>query len=91
LVAGGVRPWWPALCHHQSVTVQTLLLILKLLPLVLAIVREIQRRRLTAEAADELIAEMNARGEVLVARAIEARASVDTSPEAIDADPFNRD
>jgi hypothetical protein len=71
--------------------VETLKLILQLLPLLLAIIREIQRRRLTAEATAEVVADLNAKAETLVARAVQARLGVDTSDEAIDADPNNRD
>lgn len=70
---------------------QTFLLILKLLPLVLGIVREIQRRRLTAEATDEVIDSLNSGADLLVARAIASRATVDQSEEAIKHDPYNRD
>ena len=68
-----------------------LALFLKLLPAVLAIIREIQRRRLTAEATDALIADLDRSAELMVARAVAARATVDHSQEAIDADPDNRD
>lgn len=66
-------------------------LILQLLPLLLAIVREVQRRRLTAEATAELVEDLNRSAELLVARAVKARAEVDHSDEAIDNDPNNRD
>jgi hypothetical protein len=66
-------------------------LFLKLLPLVLAIIREIQRRRLTAEATAEVIADLNSKAEALATRAIQARLGVDHSEEAIANDPDNRD
>ena len=69
----------------------SLLLILKLLPLVLAIINAIQRQRLTAAATQEVIDDLNRSVEALVAKAVAARATVDQSPEAIDNDPFNRD
>jgi hypothetical protein len=70
---------------------ETISLLVKLLPMVVQIIQTIQRRQLTREATDALIADMTSSADILVARAIEARANVNTSQEAIDADPYNRD
>jgi hypothetical protein len=71
--------------------VQTLLLILKLLPLVLSIINMIQRQRLTAQATDEMIADLELTADYLVTRANQAAAEVKDTPDEIAADPFNRD
>lgn len=70
---------------------QTLLLILKLLPLVLEIVRMIQLKRLTAEATDEMLADLEQTADYLIMRSDLARTKVDTSDDAILLDPNNRD
>jgi hypothetical protein len=70
---------------------ETISLLVKLLPMVVQIIQTIQRRQLTREATDALIADMTSSADILIARAIEARANVNTSQEAIDADPYNRD
>jgi hypothetical protein len=71
--------------------VQTLLLILKLLPLVLEIVRAIQAQRLTAAATEEMIADLEQTADYLVTRSNLARAEVKDTPDAIETDPYNRD
>lgn len=68
-----------------------LVLLLKLLPLVLAIIREIQRRRLTAEATDEMIADLTKSADRLVAKALLARSEVKHDQDSIASDPDNRD
>ena len=70
---------------------KTLLLILKLLPLVLEIVRMIQLKRLTAEATDEMIADLEQAADYLIMRSNLARAEVKDTPDEIASDPFNRD
>jgi len=71
--------------------VKTLLLILKVLPIVLKIVQAIERYRLTKEATREVLDALDANAELMVARAALARASVPTDPDSVLVDPFNRD
>jgi hypothetical protein len=67
------------------------LLLLKFLPMVLEIIKMIQVQRLTAEATDEMIADLQMTADYLVNRSNLAGANVDKTDEAIDADPNNRD
>jgi hypothetical protein len=67
------------------------LLLLKFLPMVLEIIKMIQVQRLTAEATDEMIADLQMTADYLVNRSNLAGAQVDKSEEAVDADPNNRD
>jgi hypothetical protein len=69
----------------------TLLLILKFLPMILEIVKAIQSYRLTQQATDEMISDLQMTADYLVSRSNAARATVDKSEEAKDADPNNRD
>lgn len=66
-------------------------LILKLLPMVFEIIKMIQHHRLTTEATAEMISDLEQTAQWLSARAGKARATVDTSQEAIDNDPNNMD
>jgi hypothetical protein len=68
-----------------------LLLFLKFLPMVLEIIKMIQVQRLTAEATDEMIADLQMTADYLVNRSNVAGAQVDKSEEATDNDPNNRD
>jgi hypothetical protein len=70
---------------------QALLLILKLLPMLLDIVRMIQQHRLTQQATDEMIADLQQTADYLVTRANLAREEVQHAPSDIEADPYNRD
>ncbi len=72
-------------------SVKTLLLILKVLPIVLKIVQAIERYRLTREATQEVHDALDTSAELMVARAALARASVPTDPDSVRSDPFNRD
>jgi hypothetical protein len=67
------------------------LLFLKFLPMVLEIIKMIQTSRLTAEATDEMIADLQMTADYLVNRSNLAGANVDKSEGAVDADPNNRD
>ena len=67
------------------------LILLKLLPFVLELVRAIQRKRLTLEATQEMIDDLNKSGAALVLKAQEARANVSHDPADIESDPYNRD
>lgn len=69
---------------------QTLLLILKLLPMVLEIVKAIQAHRLTQQATDEMIADLQQTADYLVTRAKLAKSEVKDSDDAISSDPDNR-
>jgi hypothetical protein len=71
--------------------VKTLLLILKVLPIVLKIVQTIERYRLTKEATQEVLDALDTNAELMVARAALARASVPADPGSVLSDPFNRD
>jgi hypothetical protein len=68
-----------------------LLLFLKFLPMVLEIIKMIQVQRMTAEATDEMIADLQMTADYLVNRSNLAGAQVDKSEEAVDNDPNNRD
>lgn len=70
---------------------QGLFLLLRLLPTVLEIIKIIQRGRLTAQATQEVLDDLHLSVQALVSQAVAARASVDSSPEAIVNDPLNRD
>jgi hypothetical protein len=70
---------------------QTLLLILKFLPMVLEIVKLIQQARMSAAATDEMLSDLQMTADYLVSRSGEARAKVESTDEAIDSDPNNRD
>lgn len=70
---------------------ETLLLIVKLLPMVLEIVKMIQTHRLTAQATDEMITDLKMTADYLVTRTELARAKVSDAQADIDADPDNRD
>jgi hypothetical protein len=67
------------------------LLILKFLPMVMEIVKMIQQARLTSEATQEMIDDLQMTADYLVQRANTAGAQVDKSEEAVDNDPNNRD
>jgi hypothetical protein len=67
------------------------LLFLKFLPFLLEIIRAIQQKRLTAQATDEMLADLQMTADYLVSRSNLAGAQVDKSEEAVDADPNNRD
>ena len=69
---------------------QTLLLILKLLPLVLEIVKMIQAKRLTAEATDEMIADLEQAADYLIMRSNLAASEVKDTPDEVANDPHNR-
>jgi hypothetical protein len=71
--------------------VQILLLILRLMPMVLEIVKMIQAHRLTKQATDEMIADLEQTADYLVTRASLARAEVKDTPDEVANDPFNRD
>lgn len=70
---------------------QTLLLILKVLPVLLEIVKMIQQHRLTSQATDEMLADLEMTADYLVTRSNLARAEVKDTPDEIASDPFNRD
>jgi 5-methylcytosine-specific restriction endonuclease McrBC GTP-binding regulatory subunit McrB len=70
---------------------QWLFAFLKLMPMVLELVRLIQLHRLTEEATDEMIADLEMTAEYLVTRANKARDDVKDTPEDIENDPFNVD
>lgn len=70
---------------------QTLFLILKLLPMVLELIKMFQQYRLTAQATQEVIDDLQMTADYLVARSGEAKAKVENTDEAISADPNNRD
>jgi hypothetical protein len=67
------------------------LLILKFLPMVMEIVKMIQQARLTSEATQEMIDDLQMTADYLVQRANTAGAQVDKSEDAVDNDPNNRD
>jgi hypothetical protein len=69
----------------------TFLALLKLLPMVLEIIKMFQMARLTQEAQDEVITDLQMTADYLVNRSNLAGAQVDKSEEAVDADPNNRD
>ena len=69
----------------------TLLLLLKFLPFLIELVQAIQRKRLTAEATQEMLDDLQMTADYLIARAGEARATVEHTDDAIANDPFNRD
>lgn len=69
---------------------QTLLLILKLMPMVLEIIKLIQLHRLTEKATEEMIADLEMTADYLVTRSKLARAEVKDTPDAIKNDPDNR-
>jgi hypothetical protein len=71
--------------------VATLLLLLKFLPMVLEIMKMIQAHRLTSQATDEMISDLQMTADYLVSRSNLAGAQVDKSDEAVDNDPNNRD
>jgi hypothetical protein len=71
--------------------VETLLLLLKFLPMVLEIVKMIQAHRLSQQATDEMLVDLQQTADYLVSRSNLAAAQVDKSEEAKDADPNNRD
>jgi hypothetical protein len=67
------------------------LLILKFLPMVMEIVKMIQQARLTSEATQEMIDDLQMTADYLVQRANTAGTQVDKTEEAVDNDPNNRD
>lgn len=69
----------------------TLGLLLKFLPVVLEIIRLIQRNRLSKEATKEVLDSFRQNGEIMVLKAEKARAEVSDDPDAIENDPYNRD
>ncbi len=69
---------------------QTLLLLLKFLPLVLEIIQAIQRQKLTAQATQEVIEDLSMTADYLVARANAASATVDDSDDALLSSENNR-
>jgi hypothetical protein len=71
--------------------VSTLLLLLKVAPVLLEIVKMIQQYRLTSKATDEMLADLQQTADYLVTRSDLARAEVKDSPDAIASDSFNRD
>lgn len=75
---------------RRAQVVQTLLLILKLMPMVLEIIKLIQLHRLTEKATEEMIADLEMTADYLVTRSKLARAEVKDTPDAIKNDPDNR-
>jgi hypothetical protein len=71
--------------------VATFLALLKLLPMVLEIIKMFQMARLTQQAQDEVITDLQMTADYLVNRSNAAGAQVDKSEEAVDNDPNNRD
>jgi hypothetical protein len=69
----------------------TLLLILKFLPMILEIVKAIQTYRLTQQATDEMIGDLQMTADYLVSRSAEAKAKVENTDDAFASDPNNRD
>jgi hypothetical protein len=69
----------------------TLLLILKFLPMILEIVKAIQTYRLTQQATDEMIGDLQMTADYLVSRSSEAKAKVESTDDAFANDPNNRD
>jgi hypothetical protein len=67
------------------------LLILKFLPMVMEIVKMIQQNRLSAQATDEMLVDLQQTADYLVNRSNLAGAQVDKSEGAVDDDPNNRD
>lgn len=70
---------------------QTLLLVLKLLPMVLEIVKMIQAHRLSEQATTEMITDLELTADYLVTRSKLARAEVKDTEDEISRDPNNRD
>ena len=70
---------------------QALLLILKVLPLFLSIVKMLMERRLTLQATEEVVASLQQAADYLIMRSNLARAEVKDTDEAVIADEFNRD
>jgi hypothetical protein len=71
--------------------VATFLALLKLLPMVLEIIKMFQMARLTQQAQDEVITDLQMTADYLVSRSSEAKAKVENTDDAFDADPNNRD
>lgn len=69
----------------------TLLLLLKVAPVLLKIVQMIQQYRLTSKATDEMLADLQQTADYLVTRSNLARAEVKDTADEIKKDPFNRD
>lgn len=69
----------------------TLLLILKVAPVLLEIVKMIQQHRLTSKATEEMLADLQQTADYLVTRSQLARAEVKDDKDSISSDPFNRD
>ena len=69
----------------------TLLLILQLMPSLLRIIEMIQQARLTAQATKEMMADLEQTADYLVTRTELARAKVKDTPDEIANDPNNRD
>jgi hypothetical protein len=69
----------------------TLLLILKFLPMILELVKAIQTYRLTQQATDEMIGDLQMTADYLVSRSSEAKAKVENTDDAFARDPNNRD
>lgn len=70
---------------------QALLLILKVLPLFLSIVKMLMERRLTLQATEEVVASLEQAADYLIMRSNLARAEVKDTDEAVIADEYNRD
>jgi hypothetical protein len=71
--------------------VATFLALLKLLPMVLEIIKMFQMARLTQQAQDEVITDLQMTADYLVARSSEAKAKVENTDDAFASDPNNRD
>jgi hypothetical protein len=66
-------------------------LLLRVLPTLLEIVKMIQQSRLTAQATDEMLADLQQTADYLVTRSNLAKAQVTDVQSEIDSDPYNRD
>jgi hypothetical protein len=70
---------------------QTLLLFMKVLPLLLEILKMLQQRRASIEAAEQIVADLTQAADYLIMGADLARAKVKDTDDEIANDPFNRD
>ena len=67
---------------------QLIILLLKVMPVFLEIVKAIQQHRLTQQATDEMLADLEQTADYLITRSTLARKEVNDDPSN---DPYNRD